>query len=86
MKRTAALIACSILAAPAVAHHGFGRFDRNSEVAVEGTLTDRPKSDLESVGRIIMAKSLAKRMSFQDEFRAFLRRYEVEFDERYGCD
>lgn len=26
------------------------------------------------------------RVSFQDEFRAFLRRYEIEFDERYVCD
>jgi putative transposase len=24
--------------------------------------------------------------SFQDEFRAFLRRYEIEFDERYVWD
>jgi REP element-mobilizing transposase RayT len=24
-----------------------------------------------------------KRVSFQDEFRAFLKRYEIEFDERY---
>jgi hypothetical protein len=27
-----------------------------------------------------------KRVSFQDEFRAFLRRYEVEYDERYVWD
>jgi putative transposase len=27
-----------------------------------------------------------KRVSFQDEFRAFLRRYDVEFDERYVWD
>jgi REP element-mobilizing transposase RayT len=27
-----------------------------------------------------------KRVSFQDEFRAFLRRYEIEFDERYVWD
>src|SRR5262245_42364297 len=27
-----------------------------------------------------------QRMSFQDEFRAFLRRYEIEFDERYVWD
>lgn len=27
-----------------------------------------------------------KRMSFQEEFRAFLRRYEIEFDERYVWD
>jgi REP element-mobilizing transposase RayT len=27
-----------------------------------------------------------KRMSFQDEFRAFLRRYGLEFDERYVWD
>jgi len=27
-----------------------------------------------------------RRMSFQDEFRAFLRRYNVQFDERYGWD
>jgi putative transposase len=27
-----------------------------------------------------------KRVSFQDEFRAFLRRYEVEHDERYVWD
>lgn len=39
MKRITLLIACSVLAAPAAAHHGFGRFDRNSEIEVEGTLT-----------------------------------------------
>ena len=27
-----------------------------------------------------------KRVSFQDEFRAFLKRYEVEFDEKYVWD
>ena len=27
-----------------------------------------------------------QRMSFQDEFRAFLRRHEIEFDERYVWD
>ncbi len=27
-----------------------------------------------------------RRMSFQDEFRAFLRRYAIEFDERYVWD
>jgi len=27
-----------------------------------------------------------QRVSFQDEFRAFLRRYEIEFDERYVWD
>lgn len=27
-----------------------------------------------------------KRLSFQDEFRAFLKRYEIEFDERYVWD
>jgi REP element-mobilizing transposase RayT len=27
-----------------------------------------------------------KKVSFQDEFRAFLRRYEIEFDERYVWD
>jgi putative transposase len=27
-----------------------------------------------------------KQVSFQDEFRAFLRRYEVEYDERYVWD
>lgn len=27
-----------------------------------------------------------QRMSFQDEFRAFLRRYAIEFDERYVWD
>jgi len=27
-----------------------------------------------------------KRVSFQDEFRAFLKRYEIEFDERYVWD
>ncbi len=27
-----------------------------------------------------------RRMSFQDEFRAFLRRYDIEFDERYVWD
>ncbi len=27
-----------------------------------------------------------QRLSFQDEFRAFLRRYEIEFDERYVWD
>lgn len=27
-----------------------------------------------------------KRVSFQDEFRALLRRYEIEFDERYVWD
>jgi len=26
------------------------------------------------------------RISYQDEFRAFLRRYEIEFDERYVWD
>jgi putative transposase len=27
-----------------------------------------------------------RRISFQDEFRQFLRRYEIEFDERYAWD
>ena len=27
-----------------------------------------------------------QRVSFQDEFRAFLKRYEIEFDERYVWD
>ena len=27
-----------------------------------------------------------RRMPFQEEFRAFLRRYEIEFDERYVWD
>jgi len=27
-----------------------------------------------------------RKISFQDEFREFLRRYEVEFDERYIWD
>jgi hypothetical protein len=27
-----------------------------------------------------------RKVSFQDEFRAFLRRYELEFDERYLWD
>jgi hypothetical protein len=27
-----------------------------------------------------------KRISFQEEFRAFLKRYEIEFDERYVWD
>ncbi len=27
-----------------------------------------------------------KRLSFQDEFRRFLKRYEVDFDERYVWD
>ena len=27
-----------------------------------------------------------QRLSFQEEFRAFLRRYEIEFDERYVWD
>jgi len=27
-----------------------------------------------------------KRISYQDEFRAFLRRYEIEYDERYVWD
>jgi len=27
-----------------------------------------------------------KRISYQDEFRAFLRRCEIEFDERYVMD
>jgi REP element-mobilizing transposase RayT len=27
-----------------------------------------------------------KKVSFQDEFRAFLKRYEIEFDERYVWD
>ena len=27
-----------------------------------------------------------RKVSFQDEFREFLRRYEVEFDERYVWD
>jgi hypothetical protein len=27
-----------------------------------------------------------KRVSFQHEFRAFLRRYEIEYDERYVSD
>jgi putative transposase len=27
-----------------------------------------------------------KRVTFQDEFRAFLRKYNVEFDERYAWD
>ena len=29
----------SILAAPALAHHGFGRFDPTKDVTLEGTLT-----------------------------------------------
>ena len=37
------LKACSLvamtLAAPALAHHGFGRFDPTREVMIEGTLT-----------------------------------------------
>jgi hypothetical protein len=33
-----------------------------------------------------MAQSLAKRWSFQAEFRALLRRHEIEFDERYLWD
>jgi hypothetical protein len=27
-----------------------------------------------------------RRVSFQDEFRAFLRRYEIEYDEQYVWD
>ncbi|HKS37503.1 MAG TPA: transposase [Verrucomicrobiae bacterium] len=27
-----------------------------------------------------------RKVSFQDEFREFLRRYEIEFDERYVWD
>jgi hypothetical protein len=27
-----------------------------------------------------------KRITFQNEFRGLLRRYEIEFDERYGWD
>jgi putative transposase len=27
-----------------------------------------------------------RKVSFQDEFRQFLRRYEIEFDERYAWD
>jgi len=28
-----------VLAAPALAHHGFGRFDPTKDVTIEGTLT-----------------------------------------------
>ena len=27
-----------------------------------------------------------KKLSFQDEFRSFLKKYKVDYDERYVCD
>ena len=37
--RRAAFLALLVTATPALAHHGFGRFDRNAEIEVEGILT-----------------------------------------------
>ena len=44
-------------------------------------------SQVESVRNYIAGQEEHHRkVSFQDEFREFLRRYEVEFDERYVWD
>jgi putative transposase len=45
------------------------------------------QSAVEEVRRYILNQAEHHRkVSFQDEFRAFLRRYEIEFDERYVWD
>ena len=44
-------------------------------------------SQIETVRRYIANQERHhRRVSFQDEFRAFLKRYEIEFDERYVWD
>ena len=43
--------------------------------------------EVESVRDYIAAqKEHQRKVSFQDEFRPLLRRYEIEFDERYVWD
>jgi putative transposase len=45
------------------------------------------RSGIEEVRRYIRnQREHHQRVSYQDEFRAFLRRYEIEFDERYVWD
>ena len=45
------------------------------------------QSGIPSVKRYIECQELHHRtMGFQDEFRTFLRKYEIEFDERYVWD
>lgn len=41
------------------------------------------QSHLEQVQRYIEDQEEHRRRTFQDEFRAFLKRYQIEFDERY---
>jgi hypothetical protein len=44
-------------------------------------------SQIKSVREYIVGREQHHRkVSFQDEFREFLRRYEIEFDERYVWD
>ena len=44
-------------------------------------------SQVDSVRRYIAGQEKHhKKMGFQDEFRRLLRRYEIEFDERYVWD
>jgi len=53
----------------------------------EGLLPENVRADLHAyLGGIRRQQDHHRRMSFQDEFRAFLRRYNIEFDERYVWD
>lgn len=54
--------------------NGFGAFSVSQSAVSE--VTDYIRSQAEH----------HKRLSFQNEFRSFLKRYEVEFDERYVWD
>jgi putative transposase len=54
--------------------HGYGAFSVST-------------SNVEAVGEYIRnQRDLHQKQSFQDEFRAFLRKHDVEFDERYVWD
>ena len=44
------------------------------------------QSNLANVIRYIENQSITRRVTFQDEYRAFLNSYEIEFDERYIWD
>jgi hypothetical protein len=42
-----------------------------------------PRAMPQSLAKILVHTVFSTKVSFQDEFRQLLRRYEIEFDERY---
>jgi hypothetical protein len=54
--------------------------------AKSATETQRRRVGKQTADYIAGQEEHHRKISFQDEFRGFLKRYEIEFDERYVWD